>query len=149
MATPQIEALLTEAMERYWAAEGGTVGGVRAVLEFALKGSKPTALTMMPADIVAFEIETGELNVGSVALGADWCIAIEGDGYSFEITHVWIDGKRVDEWERSLAQRWFDGDLATKDSRVRKAYRAKLSDRTADDDADDRGCHFFHQSRAA
>lgn len=79
--------------------------------------------------ITAFEIEDCELNVGPVALGADWCLAIEGDGHDFEITHVFIDGKRADEWEASLAKRWFDGDLATgKLSRVRKAYEAALPD---------------------
>lgn len=77
----------------------------------------------------AFEIEDSELNVGPVALCADWCIAIEGDGGSFEITHVWVDGKRADEWEASLAKRWFDGDLATgKLSRIRAAYEASLPD---------------------
>lgn len=77
---------------------------------------------------VAFEIEDSELNVGAVALCADWCIAIEGDGGSFEITHVWVDGKRADEWETSLAKRWFDGDLASANSRVRAKYEASLPD---------------------
>lgn len=86
--------------------------------------------------IVSFEIEDCELNVGPVSLGADWCIAIEGDGHEFEITHVWIEGKRADEWERSLAQRWFDGDLATgKLSRVRKAYEAAAWQRDPQADA--------------
>lgn len=76
----------------------------------------------------AFEIEDSELNVGPVALCADWCIAIEGDGGSFEITHVWVDGKRADEWETSLAKRWFDGDLASAKSRVRAKYEASLPD---------------------
>lgn len=77
----------------------------------------------------AFEIEDSELNVGPVALCAAWCIAIEGDGGSFEITHVWVEGKRADEWEASLAKRWFDGDLATgKLSRVRAKYEASLPD---------------------
>ncbi len=75
-----------------------------------------------------FEIEDSELNVGPVALCADWCIAIEGDGGSFEITHVWVDGKRADEWEASLAKRWFDGDLASAKSRVRAKYEASLPD---------------------
>lgn len=147
MATPYSEALLTEAMDRYWSAEGGTVGGVKAVLDLVL-GAKPKA-AMVPSQIVSFEIEDSELNVGPVALCADWCIAIEGDGHTFEITHVWVEGKRADEFERSLVNRWFDGDLASKESRVRSTYLAKLSERSADDEADDRGCHFFHQSRAA
>lgn len=148
MATPQIEALLPEAMERYWSAENGTVGGVTAVLELALNGAKRARRSMIPSEIVEFEIESGELNVGPVAICADWCIAAEGDGHAFEITHVWIEGKRADDFERSLAQRWFDGDLASKDSVVRKAYRAKVSDRTADDEADDRGCYAYHQRAA-
>lgn len=97
----------------------------------------------------AFEIETSELNVGPVALCADWCIAIEGDGHDFELTHVWIEGKRADEFERSLAKRWFEGDLASKPSVVRKAYADHLADRTPDDDADDLGCHLHHQRSAA
>lgn len=98
----------------------------------------------------AFEIEDSELNVGPVALCAAWNIAIEGDGHEFEITHVWVEGKRADEFERSLAKRWFDGDLATgKLSRIRRTYLNHIADRTADDEADDRGCHGFHQSRAA
>lgn len=40
MATTYSEALLTEAMDRYWAAQGSTVEGVKAVLDFAL-GAKP------------------------------------------------------------------------------------------------------------
>ncbi len=77
---------------------------------------------------ITFEIEDSELNVGPVALCADWCLAIEGDGGSFDLTHVWVDGKRADEFERSLAQRWFEGDLASAKSRVRLAYADALPD---------------------
>lgn len=75
----------------------------------------------------SFEIEDSELNIGPVALCAAWCIAIEGDGGSFEITHVWVEGKRADEWEASLAKRWVEGDLASAKSRVRAAYEAELA----------------------
>jgi hypothetical protein len=148
MATNQIEALLPEAMECFWNAEGGNEAGVRAALEFALSRPEAPARSIIAGSVISFEIEDSELNVGPVALCADWCMAIEGDGGSFEITHVWVEGKRADDFEKSLAQRWFDGDLASKESRVRKAYNATLSERTADDEADDLGCHQHHQRAA-
>lgn len=100
--------------------------------------------------MTCFEIEDGELNVGPLALCTAWSLAIEGDGHSFELTHVWVEGKRADEFERLCAQRWFDGDLAKPKalSRIRKAYENSLADRTPDDIADDLGCHKHHQRAA-
>lgn len=97
-----------------------------------------------------FEIEDSELNVGPVALCADWCLAIEGDGGSFDLTHVWVDGKRADEFERSLAQRWFEGDLASAKSRVRLAYADALpSEALHDETHPDNAAPLWRSMRAA
>ncbi len=97
--------------------------------------------------VTSFEFESCELNVGPVAFCADWSIAIEGDGHSFEITHVWVEGKRADEFERACAQRWFDGDLAStaRKSRIRKAYANALADHTPTPSAD--RADFEHDER--
>lgn len=67
---------------------------------------------------------------GSVSIGAaEIAVDIEGDGDSFEVTHVWADGMRADPWLVAAINYWVAGDITLgKLSRVRAAYEASLPD---------------------
>lgn len=104
-----------------------------------------------------FTYENCELDFGSYSLGGDWTLTIETQdfGFSFKLIDADSLGKGVSKAAFALIQEWVDDDTAPRarnsdhKSRIRRAYSNHIADRTADDDADDRGCHLFHQSRAA
>jgi len=97
-----------------------------------------------------------ELDFGSFSLGGDWTLTIEtsDDGFSFKLIDADSCNKSVSKTAFALIQEWIDSDTAPRargsehKSLVRKAYSNHLADRTADDEADDRGCHLFHERAA-
>lgn len=75
--------------------------------------------------LTSFEIEDCELDFGTFCLGGDFSVSIEGDGYEFEVTHVFSCGKRIESPAAiALVKEWVVSDLAKpkRTSRVRREY---------------------------
>lgn len=149
MATTQIEAMLTEAMDRYWSAEGGTLGGVKAVLEFALAPKKSPQSAV--AGAVDFQIDPDTLTLADGAqITAALTVDIESDaeGSYFEVTGLRWENCRVDreDWRWIAVAEWVRNNALQPFGIVREAHAKRTGGEAR---ADDLGCHLFHQSRAA
>lgn len=105
-----------------------------------------------------FTYETGEIDTfEGVWLTGDFLLEVstDDDGASFKLIDVISMRKQITGSLRKVVDEWFEGDTAPRfkthnhKSLIRLAYANYLADRTADDDADDLGCHLYHQSRAA
>lgn len=103
-----------------------------------------------------FKYENCELDFGSFSLGGDWTLTIEtsDEGFSFRLVDADSCNQGVCKEAFALVQKWIDNDTAPRArgsdhvSRIRRAYNNHFPDRTADDDADDRGCELYHQRAA-
>ena len=105
-----------------------------------------------------FTYETGEIDTHEgVWLTGDFILEVstDDDGHSFELVDVISMRKQITGSLRKVVAEWFEGDTAPRfkthghKSLIRKAYENYLADRTADDDADDLGCHLYHQREYA
>jgi hypothetical protein len=103
-----------------------------------------------------FTYENCELDFGSYSLGGDWTLTIEtqDDGFSFKLIDADSLGNGVSKTAFALIQEWIDDDTAPRarnsehKSSIHRAYSNHIAARTADDEADDRGCNDFHQRAA-
>lgn len=103
-----------------------------------------------------FRYQDCELDFGNCSFGGDWTLSIStaDEGLTFKLIDAESVRQGVSKTAFALIQEWIDDDTAPRQrkaghvSKVRKAYESHLADRTPDDDADDLGCHVYHQRAA-
>lgn len=87
--------------------------------------------------MLEFEIADCEFQFGSVAIGGDICLCIEGNGTEFRLTHCFVENQPSEAWLKERMAAWIADELRTmgRHSRILRAYEDRLiaarSDRAA------------------